>query len=333
MSTKKYQKLVERISDIILSETKEDYLLIGENTSGKSSLLLHVMNKCRDRKFYFIDSVNRSFQLELVGDSSEIKSFDYQEIVTRRLEKTIFNKRDSYGVSNIESIYWMNEKRLIEIVSDFFSVKIKIEGSNKKNSPITIPPKFEIIKSGVSFSEEGNHELTIPNGMQAVLRIILELLFFESSMDGNLKEKSIVFIEELDLYLSENYSAKIFNFIRRIFPEFLFVVTTHARGMVIEAEKSNVIAVKENDYEIVRSSENYKLDVEELFINLFHAEEFMLSTNDDEVDKQIRFLLNQRINGNWCTSDEETMNELSLKNLLPHQKFLIDEVKGWQNGL
>ena len=330
---RKFQKLIADVGEFILKDYETNFIIIGENTSGKSEAILKTIEECLkmdSSDIYFIDSVNRSFHLELVGDSSERKQYNYNEIRKMRMGKQVFNKRDTYGTGNIESIYWMHEKRLKEMILDFFGLVIDVKSAMETDTPIAIPPKIEIIKAGKSFSEEGALNLNIPNGMQAGMRIFLELLFFESSIKENLEEKKqIVFIEELDSFLSENYSSRIFNFINEQFSNFKFIVTTHSRDLVLHAENVTVIGIKDEEFEIVESGDNYMLDAQELFAEIFHKEQVDFFTNDDKVDRQLRILLNRKINGSWDMNDNEELLKLKNNNLLPHHKFLVDEIEDW----
>lgn len=335
MSTNSFRSLIKETVDYISCNMDCNYILIGENTSGKSELLSCIMGKIKntgDPLFYFIDSVNRSFHLNEIGYSKEEKEFDHFEVCRQRTGN-LFNKLDSFGVGKIESIYWMHEEVLKDLIFDFLGLNIDIKVNNQEGSPVPIPAKIEIIRDGISFSEEGECDLNIPNGMQAVIRLFLELLFFKSKVQNDvLHSKAVVFIEELDLYLSENYSSKIFNFLVRRFPEFLFIVSTHSRDLTISAENATVIAIKGSEKRIVNSGENYQLDVEELFADIFHTKETSMHTNDDSTDRKIRILLNKKIGNSWSEEDQQTFNELMEEKLFPHQIFLMEEIKRWKYG-
>lgn len=171
----------------------------------------------------------------------------------------------------------------------------------------------------------------MPNGMQAVFRIFLELLFLKDNVNKitDTDEKNIVCIEELDLYLSEKYSAEIFNFIRKAFPNFVFIVSTHSRALTVTAKETNVIAIKGTEKWIVNSGENYELDVEELFADIFYTEETLMHTNDDRIDRKLRVLLNNKITGDWCEMDSKMFKEINTEELKPHQVFLREEIERW----
>lgn len=169
--------------------------------------------------------------------------------------------------------------------------------------------------------------------MQAVLRIFLELLFFKSNLHTDEQQKkAIIFIEELDLYLSENYSSRIFNFLEKKFPEFRFVISTHSRELTLSAETATVIAIKGTNKKIVNNGENYQLDVDELFADIFHTEEIYMHSNEDELDRKLRILLNRKISESWEDRDQKIFEEMLEAKLLPHQKFLMDEIERWTNG-
>lgn len=330
MSMKNFQKLIKETAEYVL-ENLDNYILIGENISGKSELLYTIMNKCKQNPFYFIDSVNRSFHLnEISNYAKEKKEYDYREIIVMRMQDQTFNKNDSFGSAKIESIYWMYEDRLKILVSEFLGLQVNIVINDNKNSPVIIPARLEIEK-GRNFEEQDNEKLNMSNGMQAVFRLFLELLFWEDNVKKNIAvdDKCIVFIEELDLYLSENYAAKIFNYIRKKFPQFDFIISTHSRVLTVTAEETNVIAIKEMEKWIINGGESYELDVEELFANIFFTEEALMHTNDNKIDRMLRILLNNRINGAWSQLDKQMLDKINQKDLKPHQHFVISEIEDW----
>ena len=334
MSTKNFRKLIKGTVEYVLKNLENNYILIGENTSGKSELLFSIMRRMIENskidQIYFIDSVNRSFHLDAISSfQKEKKEYDYREICAMRLEERTFNKMDSFGPARIESIYWMYEDKLKALVEDFFGLQIDIKISEQENT-INIPARLEIIKGDYVFTED-HENLNMPNGMQAVFRIFLELLFLKDNVNKitDTDEKNIVCIEELDLYLSEKYSAEIFNFIRKAFPNFVFIVSTHSRALTVTAKETNVIAIKGTEKWIVNSGENYELDVEELFADIFYTEETLMHTNDDRIDRKLRVLLNNKITGDWCEMDSKMFKEINTEELKPHQVFLREEIERW----
>lgn len=336
MSTKGFRRLINEVTKYILENSDRNYILIGENTSGKSELLSSAMKELKkdsNNIFYFIDSVNRTFHLKDIGYSGERKEFNYIEIRNQRMDNNQFNKLDTFGMGKIESIYWMHEIELKELIKEFFNLNIDIKEYNQEGFLVSQKAKLEIKKNGRSLQGKGDEELNFPNGMQAVLRIFLELLFFKSNLHTDEQQKkAIIFIEELDLYLSENYSSRIFNFLEKKFPEFRFVISTHSRELTLSAETATVIAIKGTNKKIVNNGENYQLDVDELFADIFHTEEISMHSNEDELDRKLRILLNRKISESWEDRDKKIFEEMLEAKLLPHQKFLMDEIERWTNG-
>lgn len=331
MSIRQFRNLIKETAEYVLDNIDNSYILIGENIAGKSELLLFLMGKCfsMNLKFYFIDSVNRTFQLTDTKVSNEITDYNYKKVCEKRLEKQNFNRYDTFASGRIEALYWNYEQQLKNMIWEFWGINIDIKKC--ENGPVAMEPRFDIIKDGVAYSEK-NEELKIPNGMQAVLRLFIEILYFEESIKNDLASmsKPIVIIEELDLYLSENYSSQILNFLIKSFPQFVFVVTTHSRELTLETENVTVIALKEGERRIVYSGENYQLDIEELFADVFHTDEMNMYTNDDELDRKLRVLLNRKIENCWNEHDQKEMDKLAGKHLLPHQKFLVDKIREWK---
>ena len=60
MSTKNFRKLIKGTVEYVLKNLENNYILIGENTSGKSELLFSIMRRMIENskidQIYFIDS-------------------------------------------------------------------------------------------------------------------------------------------------------------------------------------------------------------------------------------------------------------------------------------
>lgn len=109
----------------------------------------------------------------------------------------------------------------------------------------------------------------------------------------------------------------------------MFIVSTHSRALTVTAKETNVIAIKGTEKWIVNSGENYELDVEELFADIFYTEETLMHTNDDRIDRKLRVLLNNKITGDWCEMDSKMFKEINTEELKPHQVFLREEIERW----
>lgn len=53
----------------------KDTILLGDNSSGKSDVLKNIIDKSDKRNFYFIDAVNREFDVKQI--SFDKKSIEY----------------------------------------------------------------------------------------------------------------------------------------------------------------------------------------------------------------------------------------------------------------
>lgn len=154
MSTKGFRRLINEVTKYILENSDRNYILIGENTSGKSELLSSAMKELKkdsNNIFYFIDSVNRTFHLKDIGYSGERKEFNYIEIRNQRMDNNQFNKLDTFGMGKIESIYWMHEIELKELIKEFFNLNIDIKEYNQEGFLVSQKAKLEIKKMGVLF--------------------------------------------------------------------------------------------------------------------------------------------------------------------------------------
>lgn len=58
-----YYNMIGKVTSLICDNQKEgySYILVGDNSSGKSEILQKVIKREKNKTVYFIDSVNRRF--------------------------------------------------------------------------------------------------------------------------------------------------------------------------------------------------------------------------------------------------------------------------------
>ena len=89
---KSYQTMLDRVCKSIAEDDLEykDTIIIGDNSSGKSDVLRKLIHNDEEEKFYFIDAVNRYFDIEQITPDS-IQTVNYsKEINKQRLEEDTF---------------------------------------------------------------------------------------------------------------------------------------------------------------------------------------------------------------------------------------------------
>ena len=70
---KSYQSMINRLSGILSEDSLpyEDSIIIGDNSSGKSDILKVLVQSDEVEKYYFIDAVNRYFNVNQIINRSE----------------------------------------------------------------------------------------------------------------------------------------------------------------------------------------------------------------------------------------------------------------------
>ena len=108
---KSYQNILAEIKSKIIENklTHENSIIIGDNSSGKSEVLQSILKE-DIQGYYFIDSVNRSFDYEKASRESNFEN-TYRDVVRCRIKENYFNLQDSFdifrlGTTNIENIYY-----------------------------------------------------------------------------------------------------------------------------------------------------------------------------------------------------------------------------------
>lgn len=336
----KYVNSVKDIKEQILKKliSGEDIIIIGDNSSGKSEILMKLALELKEKRknIYFIDSVNRSFDtskatLSPIGKDREQKtnvgeSMEYlNRVIDVRVSEQKFNLVDSFGdIYKIEELYFLFEENLKDLFLEFVGKEFQME-----RLPI---PELGILKN---VSRINGEEVMLSNGYQAIIRIFLELLFYQKVTEKNNLGRGILIMDEIDKYLSPSFTAKIIPFLQEKFPELILCVTTHARDLLMYATDYLVCPMKQRsdgtiDYEFIssRDIQSYK-KVETIFSDLFFDKETKSTSSNDEIDTRLRQMLNMKLIDSWNQELEKEFVELGSKQLAPHQKLIYLQIKEW----
>lgn len=299
---------VEAISQ---SENEEmGDIIIGDNSSGKSLLLKSLLIQLKEKKsIYFIDAVNRGFDVSRVI-SEQKRETSERSVLEKRLLDINFNIKDTFScygtdTERVEEIYRLYEDK----VQDLFK---KLTGD-----------QFTIAASAAYGEVLLNGEAaTLSSGYQAMVRMILELLFYTEKHGDH----AWVVIDEIDEFLSPGYASKILSFFRENFPGIHFVVTTHSADLVVTSENARVITLKKDQYDVldVDDLDTYR-KVQRLFNGVFGVEEPVL----EDTDMILRRLLNRKINDAWTDADEEILKGLHQKKLSASQRMICKQIEEW----
>lgn len=301
---------IKKIEEQVLLH--EHSIIIGDNASGKSELIRRLV----ERKFvnggrvYFIDSVNRYFDVSKI-DNSAVNIEKEKNIVTKRMSIECFNTMDSFSMygtatESIEMIYSKYEQQIQELLNNFCGISFSVTH-----------PREKLVKYN------NDVEGKVSNGVQALVRIFAEMLYLKS-VQGN--EKIIVVIDELDEFLSPSNAAKIFPFLVDNFPQMVFVVSTHSSDLVRTAKDCNIIILYQTTYEVIDSNDfDSAGEVQMVFQRLFGEQK----CPKEGTEQKLRMLLNNKMMGAWGQSDDIIFNEIEEDSLSNAQKILYKRIKEW----
>ena len=320
-----YYNMIGKVTSLICDNQKEgySYILVGDNSSGKSEILQKVIKKEKSKAVYFIDSVNRTFKIsdvELAGKFYENVKFDLNQILEMRLNPLNFNLQDTFdAVYRIECLYAKYETRLVKMFKEFLGRDISIK--KKVIEEVGVTENIVIIDG---------EEVNLSSGYQAILRVFCEIVFFCDVMKVNNWERGLVVIDELDEYLSPRYSAEILNYLQTQFPDMNFLVTTHSLDLVKSTKNMNLIVIGESDYEGYTGQQlEDSMLAEDIFTNLFFEERKIHKSEDDSIDKELRRLLNIKIAQIWNEEYQKEFDALPFDTMTPHQKIIYKQIEGW----
>ena len=292
-----------------------DSVIIGENSCGKSLLLRLLVQKAgKTDSIYFLDAVNRGFDVGKVVRETKKPAYK-RTIIDTRIQDDFFNLKDSFNcfgtmTERIEQIYYPYEEKL----QDLFE-KLTDE-------------RFRLIRGDV-FGEvefkEGRGLLS--SGYQAIVRILLELLYFQDKcVEEKGIERAVVIIDELDEFLSPGYAYKIFPFLKEQFPQMDFIVTTHSGDLVAGAQNANLIVLDEKGYEVMDINDCQSIsEVQIIFDRVFGGHMPQAS----ETENILRRLFNNKINQAWTEGDQRQLEELKRENLTASQQLIYKQILEW----
>ena len=292
-----------------------DSVIIGENSCGKSLLLRLLVQKAgKTDSIYFLDAVNRGFDVGKVVRETKKPAYK-RTIIDTRIQDDFFNLKDSFNcfgtmTERIEQIYYPYEEKL----QDLFE-KLTDE-------------RFRLIPGDV-FGEvefkEGRGLLS--SGYQAIVRILLKLLYFQDKcVEEKGIERAVVIIDELDEFLSPGYAYKIFPFLKEQFPQMDFIVTTHSGDLVAGAQNANLIVLDEKGYEVMDINDCQSIsEVQIIFDRVFGGHMPQAS----ETENILRRLFNNKINQAWTEGDQRQLEELKRENLTASQQLIYKQILEW----
>ena len=319
MSITSYQNMLTKIKNKILNKELKhrNAIIVGDNSSGKSEILRQLLGDQKEG-CYFIDSVNRSFNYEKVNTSDDL-SGTYKSVVKYRLSENNFNLVDTFdlyktGTEVIEKVYFNYHKELKQMLKDFLNIDFEIIIKDDK-----ILGKKKVLDIG-----DGIEKLS--SGYQAIIRLFLELIYFENSLEPNIMNPVVV-IDEINEFLSTKNEERMLPFLLKTFKNMSFVVTTHSADVVASSIDCNIIVLSDNNYECLDGNDFSSVtDVREIFEKIYNLSN---SNETEDIEIILRNLLNSKISETWTEIEEEQLKNIDQTTLTNSQKLILNQIKSW----
>ena len=130
---KKYQVMIDEITASVseLLQKQENYILIGDNSSGKSDVLKKIIQDYSESEIYFIDSVNRTFDIKKIEFNRNINENILEgskQVVLTRISSEYFNLQESFSVTGaIEMLFARYAECIGKMFREFFGKKLEIK--------------------------------------------------------------------------------------------------------------------------------------------------------------------------------------------------------------
>ncbi len=312
-----YQNMLNETVELLEGEQLKyrDSILIGDNAAGKSEALKRLIEES-ERVLYFIDAVNRCFDVKAVKPLGEEVAYK-EEIVQTRMREDNFNLKDTwayYGTATecIELIYLQFEEQLQVLLRECVGVGFTIY------FPETQEVKYDSGDIG-----------RLSSGYQAVIRILLELIYFQKVNSVNAGERRpLVVVDEIDEYLSPGNAIKLYRCIKRNFSDMDLILTTHSAEIIATATDSNILIMHEQNVEVLDANDFPTIDdAMNVFKNIFDI--CAKDHEDTEYESLLRKLFNNRIAGIWGENEIESYETILEEKLTTAQKLLYRQIGEW----
>lgn len=308
----KYCQMIDRLTKILLDRKLEykDTIIIGDNSSGKSDVLKQLIENDTEGEFYFIDAVNRYFNIAQIMPIP-ISNIEYSSEISKcRIKEENFNQRDSFYYKGIpravEELYANYSEEVIEMMEEFLGIK------------------FDIRRGEVGLEVYIDcEEVTLSSGYQALMRIFLETIYFAST-----SETGTVVIDEIDEFLSVSNSGRILGFLQEKFPDLSFIVTTHSADLIAHSEHINLILLENQNFEITDAGDFSTISqVYDIFEAVLGKK--ISKSSKQLTDETLRILLNNKIAGIWEQNEEDLLQEMKSRELTRAQRLIIRQIEAW----
>lgn len=318
MCMKSYREIIAEIAGEIAA-IDTTVVIIGDNATGKSDVI-HKVTENLLGHVYFIDAVNRSFDLRKIkGTIPEQQQLAITKMdVKSRLQEDYFNLKDTFAQQDsIEQWYAVYEAELQKLMKDFWQQDLKV-------------CSVQVADMGKFFMAYANGEqIQLSSGYQAVFRLAAECLVCRDYLqtDG---EKIVIVIDEIDEFLSARSAGEILSFLRKTFPEFRFIVSTHSADLLVDSKDYILFALTGRGY--LRYDGN-DLDsitgVYSLFRHLFLKNHSFEEAKEQELTDTLSRYLNMKLMGAWSAEAEAEFHRMKYDEMTNTQKFLYQQIKEW----
>lgn len=292
-----------------------DTIIIGDNSSGKSMLLKAIVERMgKTDSVYFIDAVNRTFDAKKA--STEKNKPEYKRtIIETRMKPDFFNLKDSFdcfgtSVEQIERIYFLFERKVQRLFKKLTGESFKI---------VEADPLGEV--------QFGKKTGLLSSGYQAMIRVLLELLYYQEMCISEKKlKKAMVIIDELDEFLSPGYSFSIMPFLKAQFPKMEFIVTTHSCDLVAGAQNANLIALRDGTYEVMDVNDFQTVSEVQIVFERVFGEHLV---QKDDIEDELRRLFNNKMNHVWGEKEKHQLEQIQKERLTASQQLIYKQIVEW----
>lgn len=231
------KRAIDKLVDDCNNSEKNFYkhkslILIGENAIGKSKLIKELVNqslKKENKTIYYIDPLNRILSEDVNGGNTAVakkmESLELDEIVSHRLKKGIFTRKDEFSDGNPGSAVALTaikddiqgDKHYCNLFRDFWNMEL--ESATVGDGMLT----YDTVKV-----KNGGEIQDLSSSESAKLRLLLEVDFAVNSLSVD-----TIIIDEFDEFFSEETLVEFVSKLLSYYSSTKFILVIHSLTSIV----------------------------------------------------------------------------------------------------
>lgn len=220
----------------------KNLILVGENAIGKSKLIKELVNeslKMENKTIYYIDPLNRVLSEDINGGNTavtkKLDSLQLDEIVSHRLRRGIFTRKDEFSDGNPGSAVALTAIK-DDVQGDKHYCNLFKEFWNMELESVTVGEG--VLACDTVKVKNGGEIQDLSSSESAKLRILLEVDFAISKL-----EVDTIIIDEFDEFFSEETLIDFVSKLLSYYSATKFIFVIHSLPSIVALDDIDIALI------------------------------------------------------------------------------------------